>query len=360
MLWRRPLTALAILWLFLAGLALSGSALGGKRNCHPAWKCVTTTTATTTTQPPPPPPPPVGCTDTLGSGSVSSFVAGLAPGAVGCLEGSFSENVTIRNGGITLTSAPGQVAHLTGRLWITDTANDVTIAGLYLDGKNGSGLPSPTVNGDRAHFVDDEVTNEHTAICFDLGSVLGYGVADAPLLERNRIHDCGKLPAQNHDHGIYVESTRNAVIRDNYLYENADRGIQLYPDAQGSLVEHNVIDGNGEGVLFGGDVSPPPICPCSSNENVVTGNIISDSTLRWLVESWWPGSVGTGNVVSGNCLWPTNPNTYYDQDGGVSIEAPLGFSATTNLVADPLYLDPTAGDFRLAPGSPCAGYGPQT
>ena len=42
------------------------------------------------------------------------------------------------------------------------------------------------------------------------------------------------------------------MIRDNWIYDNADRGVQLYPDADGTVVTGNVIDGNGEGVIFGG------------------------------------------------------------------------------------------------------------
>ena len=51
------------------------------------------------------------------------------------------------------------------------------------------------------------------------------------MIEHNRIHDCGELPATNFDHGVYVAEARDTVIRDNWIYSNADRGVQLYPDA---------------------------------------------------------------------------------------------------------------------------------
>lgn len=67
-----------------------------------------------------------------------------------------------------LAGAPGETATLRGRLVVDDNADDVVVTGLRLDGRNDAELPSPTVNGDR-------------------------------------------------DHGIYVESSRNARIVDNVI-----------------------------------------------------------------------------------------------------------------------------------------------
>lgn len=310
--------------------------------------------------PPPPPPPTSACTKTLiAPGSVSTFVGSLTPGQVGCLSGTFAENVTVRNSGFTLTSASGQTAALKGRLIITDSANDVTISHLFLDARTVGGgiLPSPQVNGDRVTFSYDEVTSFNEGFCFAVGNTPEegpWGIAYDVVIERSRIHNCGVLPPQNHQHGIYADAPRNLLIRDNYIYDNADRGIQLYPDSQGTLVEHNVIDGNGEGIIFGSDVSPGVH---TSTNNVVRGNVISNSKVRWLIEAWWNGPIGTGNLVTGNCLWPTNTTTSYNANGGVSNDG--GFTATSNLVANPLYVNRAAKDFRLSAGSPCLAYGPR-
>ena len=74
-----------------------------------------------------------------------------------------------------------------------------------------------------------------------------YGRARGTVIERNRIHNCGQLPPTNHHHGIYVEASDGARITDNWIYDNADRGVQLFPDAQGTYIARNVIDGNGQG-----------------------------------------------------------------------------------------------------------------
>ena len=61
------------------------------------------------------------------------------------------------------------------------------------------------------------------------------------VIRDNRIHDCGD---DAHEHAIYLESTRGAIVQNNYLYANPGYGIHMYPDAQGTSIEHNLIDGN--------------------------------------------------------------------------------------------------------------------
>ena len=85
-------------------------------------------------------------------------------------------------------------------------------ADLNLDGTNAGNLSEPDGDRDRITFTGDDVTDNHTSICFGLGSDGGWGTAVDVVIDDNRIHDCGRLPATNHDHGIYVESTRDAVI----------------------------------------------------------------------------------------------------------------------------------------------------
>ena len=274
----------------------------------------------------------------------SDLITSLAPGQTGCLRGgTYSEDLKIATPGVTLMSFPGERAKLVGRLWVAKGANNVTVQDLDLDGRNPTKLPSPTVNADDATFRDNDVTNGHTAICFNIGHPV-YGAADGTLIESNRIHDCGALPAANHDHGIYVSEATDTVIRGNVIYDNADRGIQLYPNSVGALVTGNVIDGNGQGVIFGGDEKT------ASSDNVVENNVITNSKIRYNVESSWGGPVGHGNVVRNNCVSGGGRDV---GDGG--IQGPeRGFTATGNVLADPDYANRSAKDFTLLPGSPCA------
>jgi parallel beta-helix repeat protein len=280
--------------------------------------------------------------------SVERLVDALRPGEVGCLlGGTFSEDVVIRHGGrpgrpITLRSAPGRRARLVGTLDVG--TSDIVIAGLRLDGR---GRASPQVNGARITFRGNEITNEE-GICVILGAGFesGYERARSVVIDRNRIHNCGRLPRTGHDHGIYVEGTNGVRITNNFIYDNADYGIHLYPDAEGSYVARNVIDGNGGGVIFAGEDSGGEYDRAyASRSNVVRNNVISNSRVSHNIESWWGGPAGSGNVATRNCLWN-------GAEGNVSEQ--VGFRAAGNIVARPVFRDRRRGDLRLKPRTACS------
>jgi hypothetical protein len=279
--------------------------------------------------------------------SAGRLVSSLAPGQTGCLRGTFSfTQLRITRPGITLTSFPGQRATLRGNVWVAHGGNRVTISHLNLEG-GGSPKWGPSVTASDVVFDDDNVTNHHTEICFLLGG--GDGRAIRTVIENSRIHDCGRIPSTNQDHGIYVGQATGTVIRNNWIYANTDRGIQLYPDSQLARVYGNVIDGNGQGVLIAGDGGT------ASSGNFVESNVITNSKLGYNVDSRWPGGkVGAFNLVRNNCVWASNPNSAYNRGGGITSDAPLGFAASGNVIADPRYVSRFFADFTLQPGSPCA------
>ena len=278
----------------------------------------------------------------------------LAAGQTGCLRVGtfdFDDVIEVRKPSISLTSYPGERATLKGELKIEKGADHVTVSDLDIDGRSSYNL-GPMVFAAYATFDNVDVTNYHTGICFILGAVdPAYGRAVNTVIENSRIHDCGQLPAKNGDHGIYVAHSDGAIIRNNWIYGNADRGIQLYPDSQGAKIYGNVIDGNGEGVIVSSDGET------ASNYNLIRDNVISNSTIRWNVESNWGGGlVGSGNVVLGNCLWATNDDPYYNRNGGIIVPfdgGTRGFAVSGNLIAEPEFADRAAGDLRMRASSRC-------
>ena len=110
-----------------------------------------------------------------GSNVVAKLANSLRPGQTGCLRaGVYRGRIKIRKGGragapTTIRSAPGARATVRGRLWVAEQREPCRREGLYLDGRNGAKLPSPTVNGNRIVFRDNDITTRNTTICFVLG-----------------------------------------------------------------------------------------------------------------------------------------------------------------------------------------------
>lgn len=273
--------------------------------------------------------------------SVQRLVHVLHRGQAGCLRaGVYVGDVTVSRSQITLRNQPGQRARVEGRLWFTRQSHDSEVRGLTLDGRNRRDLPSPTVNGTGIRFVHNNITNEQTGTCFILGSE-GWGRAQGTVIRDNRIHGCGRLPPGNYDHGIYVAMADRTTIVGNWIYDNADRGIQLYPDAHGTRIERNVIDGNGEGIIFSGDYGTV------STGNVVRNNVIANSRVRADVESFWPEGTppDQSNIVQRNCIGGRGIRGI-DGRGG-------GFDASRNIRARPRYADRAHGNLRVVGLRPC-------
>src|ERR1700733_3664618 len=278
--------------------------------------------------------------------TAQKLVSSLTPGETGCLEaGTYSENVTFRTAGtatapITLTSYPGQTATIVGRMYIVDGANYTTITRLNLNGENPQQALSPMIDANNATFSHDNVTNDHTGTCFGIGSAT-WGWATGTLITHDTIHDCGQLPATNAQHGLYIGAATDTTIAWSLIYGNADRGIQLYPDAQHTTIDHNIIDDNGEGIIISGADG------AASSYTNIYDNILSNANVRHDVESYWPpgNPVGVDNTVHNNCIWGGG-------EGGIGM-ADGGYRASENLKASPQFVNEAAHDYELRATSPC-------
>jgi hypothetical protein len=281
---------------------------------------------------------------------VQSLVDSLHAGQTGCLlSGSYGLSGELRIGrggrkGLTLTlrSAPGAFVRLIGGpIEVAHTANHVTIAGLHIDTR-GSGQVGVQILGADDALIGDDITNENTPYsCIILGSDTGYGRAVRPLVASDVVHQCGYNPSDPYeDHGIYVDNSVGARITGNRIWGMPyGWGVQLYPDAQHSQVTHNVIVGNGQGVVIGGNSHS------ASSYNTVAYNVIGDSFRQHDLQSWWGGRIGTGNVARRNCV-------YSAREGAIERPA-IGFVARENVVANPGFAHAADHDYALSPKSRC-------
>jgi parallel beta-helix repeat protein len=255
---------------------------------------------------------------------------------------------------VTITTAPGYPrATLRGYVYTKPGADYLTFDNLAFDGSAFTGGISIQIFGDHNTVSNSDISNGHMGeSCVIVGEYEGadaHAVTGA-VIDGNRIHDCGKASDGQHDHGIYLASSRDARVTNNVIYGNAGGwGIQLWADAHGSLVADNVVDGNAAGniIIAGATYSNLG----ASSNNTIRDNILTLPLSGLNVEPYWDGPPGTNNVLVGNCFWGATANA---AAGG------NGYTETGSIVADPLYRDRASHDYTLQSGSPCAGKGPSS
>ena len=204
---------------------------------------------------------------------------------------------------------------------------------------------------------NNDVTNDHTDICVNVDQYSVPGetapIPEDVVIEGNRIHDCGQLPATNYDHAIYISDAVGAQVLNNWIYDNADRGIQLYPNATNSLISGNVLVGNDDAVLAAYDTEDPGAGVPS--ENLVTGNVIADSRSFNALTS--PSTILADNDLTNNCVWTDASDPYWTGDPLHSgIRDGDSWWSIGNLVRGPAFVGEAQGDFTLKPGSACADF----
>lgn len=277
--------------------------------------------------------------------SVGRLVRSLRRGQVGCLAAGRYEHrgvVRLTRAGVTLRPlgrGRGRVV-VDGAVWVMPSARGARISRLRLTSHDPVFTIPLKIQADDVTVVANDITTSTSISCILIGSAR---VVTGTVIERNRIRRCGRRG--KHDHLLYIQRSRDAVIRNNLLIDNAGGwAVHLYPDADGTLIERNVIDGNQGGVIFAGTDGD------TSDGNVVRENVITSSFPRFNIEaSWSDGPLGEGNSAFGNCLFSAGPAA----PSGLAPEE--GFDEYDNLVASgDLYVKPDDGDFRLRAGSACA------
>jgi parallel beta-helix repeat protein len=276
----------------------------------------------------------------------------LAPGQTLCFgpgTHTWSGGLRVDTPGVILTSTPGTRATLQGNLRVEIEASGAVIENLKLDGRNPDDYFNPLIYADRVVLRNNEITNGHTTNCVHLAPYYDNPGPTGVIIENNDIHGCGTFPVTNHEHAIYLADAYDTIIRNNRIWDNADRGIQLFTQVEGTRIYGNVIDGNGSGVLFAGMEGVMP------TDTVVEHNLITNSNVRHNIESSFDEQTAPArdNLVRDNCIFGAE-GWYKEADGSGIMTPESGFTATGNIIADPQYVDRKSGDFTLQPGSPCA------
>ncbi|MDB6135406.1 MAG: putative pectin lyase [Verrucomicrobiales bacterium] len=233
-------------------------------------------------------------------------------------------------------------------------------------------------------FVGDNANNQiihnHVHDLFQcgisVGSVqdFGPGQARSNIIEHNHVHDTGQGMLSDVA-GIYTCSTPATRIRYNRVHDVSRRdygGWGIYPD-EGShdlLIQNNLVHRCQDGALF-----------AHHNRNITAENNIfafngtaqierygtggfelnCRRNIIYYQEGLAVGSSGIGNSGTGVCVF--DRNIYWNTSGAPVLFGSKSFAGWQalgqdghSLIADPLFMDPKQGDFKLRPESPA----PQT
>jgi len=250
-------------------------------------------------------------------------------------------------------------AKLTGRrqllegLTFESTVDDGN--GLWLSEARGVRLrncrfrsePDAQNTGLRIKDVSDVLVEGSEWSDLDQALVVRAGTASGDLTVRQGVftdNDRGLLVDGNPDLGVLLE---NAVLRD-HAFEAADS----YGDLRQLRFENVIFDGNQAGLELGNVTYPVEI-----DQVVFHGNFDNAVRVSPELELEVHNSLFTDNgcAFEGSQVPVSIDHVHYHE--GWLCPAPVYDIGAGVLEADPLFVDPTAGDFTLAPDSPARGAG---
>jgi parallel beta-helix repeat protein len=269
----------------------------------------------------------------MSSGSIEAAANAMASGGVLCVRGGLYTEVDKRVNVTTSGTAaatkkikayPGERVELRGAIF--SSSSHWIIEGLFIDSSYSVSGPAPggRINTDQGINwrggtnirVDSvEIINRRPNLNPDLAGTCVYFGGNRPtniVLENSAIHQCGQLPRSNHEHCIYMSTVSGMTVRNNWVYDCADRSIQLNPDADNSLVIGNLVDSDSQaGINLDG----------SANNDVVRNNVVDTPNGKTIYTG--TSYTGSGNSVIDNCVWDTN------------VRFAAGVTSAGNILANP-------------------------
>jgi hypothetical protein len=316
--------------------------------------------------------------------TVKRLIGKLAAGQTGCLtSGQAFAGFTLYAGDshgaegapVTITSTdPAAPATIDTRVTTTSGADWLTFTHLILtsDVHSSTEDPSPTIASRHTSWTYDDISGSETNICILPSQPTQYGAAEYTLIEHDRVHNCGRpvtaaeqaAQGENgnlyegrlngwHAHGVYDEGL-HTTIRNSYFYDNSSKGILLRGGSY-AVVEHNIVDHNGSGVLFGDD---------GPDHDVVAWNIVTNSTSPCGKEKGWCDDFGVWSFCQESCGANSfvNNDVFGNQNGNIAPSYDLCscIEVRDNIELDPLYVNAAAHEYTLQARSSAVGYGPDT
>jgi parallel beta-helix repeat protein len=254
----------------------------------------------------------------------------------------------------------GLIFHAAVAIWIGSAANNLVahnhIHNFYYSGISvgwtwGS-ANNPTANNliEFNHIHDlGTLANGDRPLLNDNGGIYTLGVQPGTKIRSNLIHD---IQARNFGGwGIYLdEGSAQIIVENNLVYRTRTGGFHLH------MGKDNIVRNN---IFAFGRLSQ---LERTLKDNFMEGQEYESFTLENNIIYWQEGNLLAGKWADGHFV--SNRNLYWYQSdrpirfGGLSWQQWQRRGRDTNsVVADPLFVDPERGDFRLQPNSPALKMG---
>ena len=195
------------------------------------------------------------------------------------------------------------------------------------------------------HISDNRIAQIGQGVLSDMGGIYTLGLNPGTVLERNVISDVHSFDYGGW--GIYFdEGTSDITARDNIVYRTKTGGLHQHY-GQNNRVVNNIFAFSEQAQLI-------RTRPEDHLSFTIEHNIIYDTQPSVLGSNW------TGNGKN----FALDYNDYWNTGGGNLIFGGKTFADWQQLgqdvhsqVADPQFVSPETGDFRLKPGSPAEKIG---
>lgn len=226
--------------------------------------------------------------------------------------------VHVKGGGADKTVITGG-----GRGIVVEGADEAIIEGFTIRGSGKRGTSGVTADvGINADHVTMTIRNNRIT-----GNNIGIRTYFSPS------HITGNTIEGNRWHGIYILYSA-PLVRNNVIYNNKGDGINCSYSSN-TEITNNTFGTNGSASIYS-EVS----------RVLVRNNIVANNPGKGIMwAEFFETQAGVEPLLSYNLLWKNGENYFHVKPG-------IG-----DVTADPLFVDPSAGNYRLKPGSPAINAG---
>jgi len=199
---------------------------------------------------------------------------------------------------------------------------------------------------DGAHdnlIVDNRISMIGQGVLSDMGGIYTLGIQPGTVLRGNRIHDVQSFSYGGW--GIYQdEGSSHILIENNCVFRMKSADVHQHY-GQENLYRNNVF-------AFGGEAQIMRTRAEDHLSFTMSGNIIYFGDDPLLASNW----SGDNYKLDGNLYWRIGGKPF-DFAGMTPDQWHAKGQDVHSVIADPMFVDPAKGDFRLKPGSPALKMG---